>query len=287
LVPHRKAATAPEREAQKRRRRKAKEGELPSKLDLALALVSLAVAAGVGATTVVGDSAFAVMWWLREVAALGRQWLVTTRQNRRLRIGAEIGAFRDWAKAASVTFVESGEKGSTLYGTLLPKAVLLDRHCQRKGLDCRPAYFERRNKAGKVIHRWYMVTSQWDWDLEAIWLHWSWRWQIEELHRDSKHSLLLSSFHVRTWEGIVALIACTCLRVNLVYFLRAVEPACGALFVEGLVPALSKAACHVQPQPSQSQWKVTLPPTLPATVLWQEDRLPLPQQYWPIVTKVA
>lgn len=55
LVPHRKAPTTPEREAQKRRRRKAKEGELPSKLDLALHLVLTTVAAGVGAPTVVGD----------------------------------------------------------------------------------------------------------------------------------------------------------------------------------------------------------------------------------------
>jgi hypothetical protein len=286
LVPHRKAATAAERQACNRRRRRAAEGELPSKLDLALGFVLLAVSQGVGAPTVVGDSAFAVMWWLREIAALGRHWLVATRQDRRLRIGAQIKAYRDWARGACLTLLQTGEQGTSLWGALLPEAVLLERHCNCKGLACRPVYFERRNRRGRVIHRWYLVTSQTQWSLAEAWLNWSWRWRIEELHRDSKQLLRLEGFHVRSWEGIVALIVCTSLRASLLAFMRAVDPALAGLSTEGLVAALGEAACLVEP-PSDGWAGVDQPPTLSTEVLWQEQRDPLPSQWWPIVLKAA
>ncbi len=286
LAPHRKAASAGEREACGRRRRKAGEGELPSKLDLALGFVVLAVSRGGRAPTVVADSAFAVMWWLREIAAVGRHWLVATRQDRRLRIGAEIQAIRDWARAAALTRLETSESGTSLWGALLPEAVLLDRHCSRKGLPCRPIYFERRNRRGQVSHRWYLVTSQIGWDLEDVWRHWSWRWRIEELHRDGKQLLHLPAFHVRTWEGIVALIACTSLRASLLAFMRAADPALASLSTEGLVAALREAACLVTPT-TTGQVIAAEPPTLHTKILWHEHHDPLPTQWWPIIPKAA
>lgn len=288
LVPHRKAETAAERAALKRRRRKAGDGEWPSKLDLALILITRACAAGVGSATVVGDSAFAVMWWLREIEALGRHWLVATRQDRRLRIGAEIRAIRDWVPGLALTPVTAGANdGSTLYGALLPQAVLLERHCNTRGLRCRPVYFERRNKRGKVVHRWYLLTDQLGWGLETLWLHWSWRWAIEQLHRESKQHLHLAAFHAQTWEGIVAWITCTSMRASLLYAMRAIEPTCGNLSLEGLVAALRQAACHVQVSAEEGQAVASIPPTLPSALLWQEAQLPLPAQWWPIVLKAA
>src|SRR5206468_7822484 len=127
LLPHR-PAPAPARTALRRRRRKARPDEPPSKLDLALQLVVLAVAAGVGAPTVVGDGAFAVNWWLREIAALGRHWLVGTRRDRRLRIGALIQPFHAWASAAALSEVARMPDGASLWGARLPEAILLDRH---------------------------------------------------------------------------------------------------------------------------------------------------------------
>lgn len=285
LTPHRKAPTASERQALTRRRRKAAEGEWPSKLDLALRFVSMAKVQGVAARTVVADNAFAVMWWLREIAALELHWLVATRQDRRLRIGAEIKAIRDWAREASLTLLETSAS-CTVWGALLPEAVLLDRHCSRKGLACRPIYFERRNGQGKVIHRWYLVTSQMGWSLSVVWLNWSRRWRIEELHRDCKQLLHLNAFHVRTWEGIVALVACTSLRASLLAFMRAVEPALAILSTEALVADLSVAACLVEPV-AEGQAAVTQPPTLRTDVLWQEVQESLPSEWWPVILKAA
>lgn len=162
---------------------------MPSKLDLALGLVSMAVKAGVMAPTVVGDSTFAVMWWLRETVALGQHWLVPTRQDRRLRIGAVIKGFRQWTEQACLSLIRTEENGTTLYGALLPQAILLDRHSQCKGLSCRPAYFERRNRRGRVIHRWFLVTSQLDWSLGEIWLNWSWPPRC--VHQQFEHSSIL------------------------------------------------------------------------------------------------
>jgi len=226
------------------------------------------------------------MWWLRELAALRRHWLVATRQDRRLRIGAEIQAIRDWAAEAVLTRLETSESGTSLLGALLPEAVLLDRHCTRKGLPCRPVYFERRNRRGQVSHRWYLVTSQLGWDLEEVWRHWSWRWRIEELHRDGKQLLHLPAFHVRTWEGIVALIACTSLRASLLAFMRAVDPALAPLSTEGLVTALREAACLVTPT-TAGQVLVEEPPTLHTQVLWHEHHDPLPSQWWPVIPTAA
>jgi hypothetical protein len=287
LLPHRKAATAAERQAQKRRRRKAREGELPSKLDLALQLVLTAIGAGVGAPTLVGDSAFAAMWFLGEIARLQLHWLVSTRADRRLRIGAEIRAFRQWNEGLALTLMEAEEGESALYGGLLPQATLLERHRQRKGLSCRAAYFERHNRHGRVIHRWYLVTSHLDWGLEAIWLHWSWRWKIEQLHRDSKQYMSLANFHVRSWQGIVALVACTSLRASLLYFLQAADPICAELSIEGLVPAIREAACSVEIPADGSRGRASIPPSLPALALWQCDQPPLPTQFWPIAFKAA
>jgi hypothetical protein len=287
LVPHRKPPTAKERQAAKRRRRKAREGEAPSKLDLALGLVSTALGAGVGAPTVVGDSAFAAMWWLLEVAALGLHWLVSTRQDRRLRIGARIQAIRQWAEEVPLSLIQVGEEGTTLYGGLLPEGILLERHRNRKGLVCRGAYFERRNRRGKVIHRWYLVTSRLDWSLETLWLHWSWRWNIEQLHRDTKQWMGLASFHVRTWEGIVALVACTSLRASLLYFIQAMDPVCAGLSIESLVPAIRQAACNVEIPANGDPRRASVPPNLPALTLWRDSGTPLPAQSWPVVLKAA
>jgi hypothetical protein len=71
-----------------RRRRKALPGELPSKLDRALELVDRARGLGADALAVVGDGAFSVHWFLRELEARGLDWLVGTRADRRLRIAA-------------------------------------------------------------------------------------------------------------------------------------------------------------------------------------------------------
>ena len=131
LLPHRKADMPSEREKNKRRRRKAKPGELPSKLDLALELVQLAVAAGVRASTVVGDIAFGSMWWLREIAALGRHWLVGMRLDRRLRIGAQVQSSHHWCAKVPLVMLETSGKGTIVWGALLPEAVLLDKGCNR------------------------------------------------------------------------------------------------------------------------------------------------------------
>ncbi len=286
LLPHRKPENAEERGKLKRRRRKAKVGEWPSKLDLALQLVILAVGAGAGMPTVVGDSAFAVMWWLQEIEALQLQWLVSTRQDRRLRIGAEIRQFRQWVKDLPLQLVESSEAGTTVWGGLLPEATLLERHRQRKGLACQPAYFERRNRQGKVVHRWYEVTSCLEWDLATIWQYWGWRWSIEVLHRESKQHGGLADFHGRNWEGVVAGIVCSSLRMSLLYFLQAWEPTCRSLSIEALVIALREAACVVT-KPVDGPRQISLPTTLPAMTLWQEQHTPFPDQYWPVVLQVA
>ena len=278
MLPHHKAATAAERAALKRRRRKASPGEMPSKLDLTLQLVAQAIVAGVGAPTVVGDSAFCVTWWLHEIAALGRHWLVGTRQDRRLRIGAELRVFREWASTAPLTETSRDPNGTSLWGTLLPPATLLDRHCARRGLRCRPAYLERRNRAGQVIHRWYLLSSQLDWDLATLWQHWTWRWKIEVFHRTSKQHLHLTDVHVRSWSAIVAWVACSSLRVSLLAFVQAIDPACQTLSTEALIDRLTHASVIVHTR-SDTAIDVYLPRTLPATTLWTHPA-PFPR-YWP------
>lgn len=261
ITPHRQPPTASERAALKRRRRQATGEEWPTKLDEALALVERAVQAGIAAATVVGDGAFAVNWWLRAIATLGRHWLVATREDRRLRIGAEIRPFRDWVKAASLVALGTDSAGRTVWGAQLPAAVLLDRHCQRRGLDCRPSYFERRDRHGRVIHRWYFVTSQLTWDLATVWEHWGWRWRIEVFHREIKQHLHLQDFHARTWGGIVAWVACTSLRASLVWYLRATVPQWQASSTDAVVAALSKTVCLVQREPD-GRITLALPPAL-------------------------
>lgn len=286
FLPHRQGDTAEERAKLRRRRRKAKPEELPSKLDLALQLVVLAKQAGVKAATVVGDNAFAAMWWLQEIASLKLQWLVSIRMDRRLRIGAQVRACHQWVNDQSLRLLEESETGTTIWGLLLPEAVLLERHCQCKGLPCRPAYFERRNRHGKVMHRWYLATSQLEWDLETIWCRWGWRWGIEVLHRQSKQQMGLAKFHVRTWEGIVALIACTSLRLSLLCFVKAWEPTCHSLSMEALVPTLREAACTVE-QSDERRARAGLPPNLPAVALWHAPAEPFTAVYWPMELKAA
>lgn len=286
LWPYRKALTAAERAQHARRRRKAQEGERPSKLDLALMLVGMAVRAGVAAGTVVADSAFAVSWWLREVTALGRHWLVSLRKDRRLRIGAEVRAVEAWAKDVSLERRAVDQRGTELWGGQLPEAVLLDKGCRRKGLACRLTYMERRNRQGKVLHRWYLATSQVAWDLGAVWQHWEWRWPVEVLHRTGKQQLALEQFHVRRWEGIVAWLVCSSLRASLVAFVRAADPVCGALSTEGLAAALTGAACLVEQQ-ADGRADVSLPPTLRAVTLWNQAPAPLPARWWPLRLKAA
>jgi hypothetical protein len=261
----------------RRRRRAAQVGELPSKLDQALSLVQLAVAAGVGAPTVVGDSAFAASWWLREIAALGRHWLVSTRHDRRLRIGTQVQPFASWVLDLPLTPLGAPERGRQLWGACLDEAVLLDRGCGLRGLACRPVYVERRDRAGRVEHRWYLVTSQRDGDLATVWQHWGWRWAVEVLHRDAKQYLHLDAFHGRRWAGLVAHVAATSLRASLLAFLRAADPACGALSTEALVGALREAAVVVQPTDAGAP-HVGGPTRLPATRLWPAGggRLPTP-----------
>lgn len=283
LLPHRKAPTASERETLKRRRRKAKEGEQPSKLDLALDLISRAIANGVGAATVVGDSAFAVMWWLREINALERHWLVATRQDRRLRIGAMVRTFRDLARDVPLELIETSVGGTTVYGARWPEVTLLDRHCQKKGLVCQAIYFERRSRQGKVIHRWYLVTDQMGWDMRAVWQHWQWRWKIEVMHREAKQHMHLADFHARTWEGIVAWIACSSLRASLLGFMRQIDPVCGARSMEALTAMLQKAACTVEPLSGE----VDRPEGLEDSVLWQTGMDPLLAKWWPISIRAA
>ncbi len=286
LWPYRKALTAAERAQHARRRRPARAGERPSKLDLALMLVGVAVRAGVAAGTVVADSAFAVSWWLREIAALGRHWLVSLRKDRRLRIGAEVQSVEDWAKTAPLQRWTSEPHGQELWGGQLPEGVLLDKGCQRKGLPCRATIMERRSRAGKVLHRWYLATSQLAWDLGAVWQHWEWRWPVEELHRTGKQQLGMEDFHVRRWEGLVAWLVCSSLRASLVAFVRAADPVCGALSTEGLAAALSGAACLVEQQVDGGAM-VSLPPTLRAVTLWNQAPAPLPARWWPLRLKAA
>lgn len=283
LLPHRKADSEEERKV--RRRRKAQPEELPSKLDLALSLVKAAVAAGVRASTVVGDSAFSSMWWLQEVVALGLHWLVSERNDRRLRIGAEIRKFRDWARQLPLQLVESCE-GSTVWGGLLPPATLLKKGCNQKGLPCQPAYFERRDRQGRVVHRWYLVTSQLAWDLEGIWQHWSWRWSIEVFHRESKQLMRLADFHARTWEAIVAVIACTSLRASILYFIRAMEPCCHDLSMEQLVVALREAPSLMETL-GTGRVIMSMPPRLQVKELWNAPTTQFPVGQWHIELKAA
>jgi hypothetical protein len=247
-----------------RRRRKAQADEAPSKLDLALALITRAVQAAVGAATVVGDGAFAVNWWLREVEALALHWLVATRHDRRLRIGATVQPFAAWVAAAPAAWacLVPLPGGGGIYGGLLPVATLLDKGRQQQGLPCRPAYFERRDRQGRVQHRWYLVTSQLTWHGAAVWAHWQRRWAIEVFHRDAKQWLQFAAMHGRSWAGLVAWLACCSLRASLLAFVRAADPACGTLSTEALVQAVRQAACQVA-TPATGPPTVRWPPTLP------------------------
>ncbi len=286
LLPHEKAETAEGRAKAKRRRRKALPGELPSKLDLALALIGIALASGIVGPTLIGDGGFAVMWFLREVAQLGLHWLVSTRHDRRLRIGTEIARFRDWAKCASLSCIVPGKDEGGVWGAILPQATLLEKGCAVKGLACRPAYLERRNAQGRVIHQWYLVSSHLDWDLASIWLYWSWRWQIEVWHRIWKQQLRLTQFHVRSWSGITSLLACSSLRATLVTYLQTLAPAWQGLSVQGLIFQLTQLACQVTVG-SDSPVQVGRPELLPEAVGWQDQPPPLPAQYWRIQLKTT
>jgi hypothetical protein len=270
-----------------RRRRAAQAGELPSKLDLARQLVASAVAAPLGLQAVVGDGAFSVNWWLRAVAELGVAWLVATRQDRRLRIGATVQSIAAWAAAAPAAWpcVAERRDGGRIYGGLLPPATLLDKGCQQKGLACRPAYFERRDRQGRVRHRWYLVTSQLAWDAPTLWAYWERRWAIEVFHRDAKQSLQLAAMHGRHWAGLVAWLAACSLRASLLAFLRATDPAWGAYSTGALARRLYEAACGVRPAargPSRFQAPRTLPP-LPAALAAALDHDPA----WPLAQQEA
>jgi hypothetical protein len=281
LLPHRPPGEP--RERAPRRRRKAQPGEAPSKLDLALQLVEWAVRAAVGAPTVVGDGAFAVNWWLREVEGRALHWLVATRHDRRLRIGAEVAAFATWVQQLPLvlTCVASAPEGGGVYGCLLPRATLLDKGCRRNGLSCRPAYCERRDAWGRVQHRWYLVTSQTSWDLPTLWRHWQWRWPVESFHRDAKQWLQLAAMHGRSWAGLVAWLACCSVRASLLAALRVVEPTCAGWSTEALVQALRTAACQVT-VPAGTPPTVSLPPALPATHLAARAAPPDPRPWWPL-----
>ena len=286
LVPHRPAGPPGERAP--RRRRKAGPGETPSKLDLALALVTTAVGAAVGATTVVGDGAFAVNWWLREIHALGLHWLVATRQDRRLRIGAAVWPFATWLEQLPLGWacVVPLPGGGGIYGGLLPAATLLDKGRQQQGLACRPAYFERRDRHGRVRHRWYLVTSQQGWDAATVWTHWQQRWAIEVFHRDAKQWLQFAAMHGRSWAGLVGWLACCSLRASLLAFLRAADPAWGALSTEATVRALRTAACLVTPQ-SAPHPRVQRPPTLPQGQFGAGLAPLRPAPNWPLAVEEA
>jgi hypothetical protein len=266
-----------------RRRRQAQGGEAPSKLDLALELVTWAVRAGVGAPTVVGDGAFAVNWWLRAVEQLGLRWLVATRHDRRLRIGAAVAAFATWVtrQAAPWPCLVPAPGGGGIYGGLLPGATLLDKGCRQQGLACRPAYYERRDATGRVQHRWYLVSSQLTWDSATLWRHWQWRWPVESFHRLAKQSLPLGAMHGRCWAGLVAWLAGCSLRASVLAVLRAGDPVCAALAPDSLVPALRRAACAVTPGVDGAA-TVGLPPTLPARELAALPPRAAPVPWWPL-----
>jgi len=288
LLPHRKPDDAEQRAKQKRRRRKARAGELPSKLDQALMLVNVAIAAGVGIAglTVVGDSAFGAMWWLREIMGLGLPWLVSTRNDRRLRIGAAVKPFVVWVRQMTLTSFDVDEHGAGIWAAQLPQATLLDKGCRQKGIECSPAYFERRDRNGKVIHRWYLVTSHLDWGLATIWQHWGWRWSIDVWHRVWKQQLAVTQFHVRTWKGIETLFACTSLRASLIAFVKAIEPTYHNLSIETFVINLRKMGCLIETGINMKA-VVTCPEVLPPEVLWKVHTTPIPIEYWPIRLKAA
>ncbi len=259
---------------------------MPSKLDLALSMVSMAVNAGVRASTVVGDSAFSSMWWLREVMALGRYWLVALRKDRRLRIGAEVQRFDEWCRTMPLELVEMRGNRGSIWGGIMPEAILLDRGCNKRGLACRPAYYERRDRRGKVVHRWYLATNQLGWDIMEIWQGWGKRWAIEVFHRDSKQHMRLNQFHVRNWEGIVALVVCTSLRASLLWAIKVMEPNYRELSIEGLTTTLREAACIVNEE-NHGLPTINVPPRLRKAALWSRSDLPLPVSHWPIRLRVA
>jgi len=282
IVPH-----APLPKPEQRRRRKAAPGEAPSKLDQTLELVDGVLGAGVAELTVVGDGAFSVQWFLRELEARELDWLVGTRADRRLRIGAEIHAFRDWVAQQPLQRLANEPHGKTLWGACLPEATLLDRHCSRQGLACRPLYVERRDRTGRVEHRWYLVARRRDLPLAALWQTWQQRWPIEQLHRDAKQALHLEDYHGRTWSAIVAWVVATSLRASLLALLQAIEPAWRSLAIPALTDAVDHVPCLLQPS-ADGHVHVPLPKTRPPTVLWHPaDPPPLPAQHWPIRLEVA
>ena len=76
--------------------------------------------AGVPAATVLGASACAALWWLRELTARGRPWLVAARQDRRLRIGADSPPFGDGASTLTLTRLATrAGRGTTIWAGLL------------------------------------------------------------------------------------------------------------------------------------------------------------------------
>jgi hypothetical protein len=272
-------AHAPITGSARRRRREAAPGEAPSKLDEALQLLDLVIAAGVPGGTVVGDSAFAVQWWLRAVRQRTWDFLVATRTDRRLRIGAEIRAFAHWVPSLTLQPLAGSDR---LWGGILPDVILLDRHCGLRGLTGQAVYVERRDPDGRVRHRWYLVTSHTDWDLATVWAQWQRRWPIETFHRDSKQDLHLNDFHARTWAGIVAWVAATSLRASLVAFVRAAGLLDDPGSTGATVATLRLTASLVEPEPAGH---------VLATIsgLGPRPRVepPLPAPWWPIILRAA
>jgi hypothetical protein len=163
----------------------------------------------------------------------------------------------------------------------------LERHCSRRGLSCRPVYVERRDRHGRVEHRWYLLARRGDRDLHALWRQWQQRWPVETLHRDGKQALHLADYHGRTWHEIVAWVAATSLRASLLALLQAAEPTCRHLPLPALVDALDHLPCLLEPT-AAGRIRVPPPPTRPPLALWHPtDPPPLPAPYWPIRLEAA
>jgi hypothetical protein len=271
-------AHAPVSGSDRRRRRAAQPGEAPSKLDEALALVETVIATVAQHGTVVGDSAFAVQWWLRALRERGWDFLVGTRADRRLRIGAEIRSFTQWVPTLPLEPL-----GPHLWGGRLSGVTLLDRHCDQRGLPVQAVYVERRDHQGRVVHRWHLVTSQTTWDLATIWAHWKRRWPVEMVHRDGKQHLQLNDFHARTWAGIQAWVAATSLRASLVAFIRAAGLLGDPESTEATVATLRLTPSLILPTDT-GRVQATLPTGYGMPTAHPH---PLPGSWWPVTVCAA
>jgi hypothetical protein len=195
-----------------------------------------------------------VQWFLQELQARELDWLVATRADRRLRSGVEIRAFRAWRPALPLARLASEPRGKTLWGACLPEATLLERHCNQRGLACRPRDVERRDAAGRVEHCWYLLARRRDLEPATLWQRWQQRWPVEGLHRASKQALHLEAYHGRTWAASVAWVVATSLRASLLAVLQAVEADLSGTRFPGAgrcpePPALPAAAHGRPPRP--------------------------------------